>query len=132
MNDEIAKQQRAVSDFWLKHSIHLVNEVFNIWFKDETLENWQTVLTAAQTQGFCINSDDCPERHPEQDECSLFEPMQHFAVDDFLGHQLIEHKEVVIPVFDFNHVWLRQTFGQACSLDTVIVDIFNKWQQLPA
>ena len=133
MNEELAKEQRAVSEFWFSRVYHGVNQVTGHWKAQE--RNFAQLLDLIGDSSYCLgecDEEEQEERHP-QEACNLFElEFEKFAVDDFLGSELRERGEVVAEIYDFKNVWFRQTYGQLCSLDHVIVEIWKSSQALAA
>ena len=63
--------------------------------------------------------------HQDDGEEVINEALEHWVVSDYLAERLKKAGEMVMDFYNLP-IWGRTTSGQAISIDSVIVDIYNK------
>jgi hypothetical protein len=130
---------------WIDNNVyHLVNQVMDIWYQDDTEEPHAKVWIATKN---AITSEDIedfrqgydPENLPDMEdpefedaimEWKQGEVMQHFAISPHLAQWLSTVGEIVVDdVYDFDHIWLKRSFGMGMEYEWGLQQAYKNYQR---
>jgi len=130
---------------WIDNNVyHLVNQVMDIWYQDETEEShdkvWiatQNAITSEDMEDFRNNFDPVltldqleDEYKHELIEWKQGEVMQHFAISPHLAQWFSTVGEIVIDdVYDFDHIWLKRSFGMGMEYEWGLQQAYKNYQK---